>query len=87
MTVVEGGNLRVPNTLLYVDGKPDSVFSGSDNIYNITADADVNIGRRSSHEDRYLIGSIDDVRIYDRALSSEEMAWLAGRIESFDTSF
>jgi hypothetical protein len=87
LTVVEGGNLRVPNTLLYVDGQPDSIFSGSDNIYNLTADADVNIGRRASHEDRYLIGSIDDTRIYDRVLSPEEVAWFAGRIEPFDKPF
>jgi hypothetical protein len=87
LTVVEGGNLRVPNTILYLDGQPDSVFSGSDNIYNLTADADVNIGRRASHEDRYLIGSIDDVRIYDRVLSQEEIALLAGRIEPFDKPF
>ena len=87
LTVVEGGNLLVPNTLLYVDGQQDSVFAGSGNIYNLTADADVNIGRRSSHEDRYLAGSIDDVRIYDRVLSQEEIAWLAGRIEPFDKAF
>lgn len=87
LTVVEGGNLLVPNTLLYVDGQQDSVFSGSANIYNLTADADVNIGRRSSHEDRYLAGSIDDVRIYDRVLSPEEIAWLAGRVEPFDKAF
>jgi len=87
LTVVEGGNLRVPNTLLYVDGQPDSVFAGSDNIFNVTADADVNIGRRASHEDRYFIGSIDDVSIYDRVLSEEEVAWLAGRIAPFDKQF
>jgi len=87
LTVVEGGNLRVPNTLFYVDGQPDSVFSGSDNIFNVKADADVNIGRRSSHEDRYFIGSIDDVSIYDRVLSAEEVAWLAGRTVPFDKPF
>ncbi|MHC4299323.1 MAG: LamG domain-containing protein, partial [Planctomycetota bacterium] len=87
LTVVEGGNLRVPNTILYVDGHADSVFSGSDNIYNLTADADVNIGRRASHEDRPFAGSIDDVRIYDRVLSQEEIASLAGRTEPFDNPF
>jgi len=87
LTVVEGGNLRVPNTLLYVDGQQDSAFSGSNNIYNLTADADVNIGRRASHEDRYLIGSIDDVRIYNRVLTQEEIAWLSGRTKAFDKPF
>ena len=87
LTVVEGGNLRVPQTLLYVDGQEDTTFSGSDNIYNITADADVSIGRRASHEDRYFPGSIDEVRIYDRVLTEEEIAWLAGRTKPFDKPF
>jgi len=87
LTVVEGGNLRVPNNILYVDGQQDTVSSGSDNIYNITADADVNIGRRASHEDRYFIGSIDDARIYNRVLSKEEIVWLGGRTTPFDKPF
>jgi len=77
LTVVEGGNLRVPQNVLYVDGVEDTVFSGSDNIYNLTADADISIGRRASHGDRYFTGLIDDVRIYDYALSDTEVANIA----------
>jgi len=89
LTVVEGGNLRVPSTILYVDGQADTVLSGSgsDNIYNITADADVSIGRQAHNDVRYIIGSIDDVRIYDRVLTAEEVAWLAGRNQPFDMPF
>jgi len=87
LTVVEGGNLMVPNTILYVDGQQDTVSSGSGNIYNITADADVNIGRRASHEDQYFNGLIDDARIYNRVLSKEEIAWLADRITPCDKPF
>jgi hypothetical protein len=87
VTVVEGGNLRVPQTLLYIDGQADTTFSGSDNVYNVTADADVSIGRRASHDDRYFQGSIDEVRIYDRALTAEDVAWLAGRVNPFDKPF
>lgn len=87
LTVVEGGNLRVPQTMLYVDGLPDTVFSGSDNIYNLTADADVSIGRQAHDDTRYISGTIDDVRIYDRVLSQEEIAWLAGRTMPFDELF
>ncbi len=72
-TVVEGGNLRVPNCTLYVDGRKDTIFSGSDNIYNVTEDADVAIGRRADQGDRHFPGMIDDVRIYDRAMSREEI--------------
>ncbi len=39
------------------------------------------------HDDlaRYFPGSIDEVYVYDCALSHGEMAWLAGRTEPFDT--
>jgi len=87
LTVVEGGNLRVPQTMFYVDGMPDTVFSGSNNIYNLTADADVSIGRQAYNDGVYIIGSIDDVRIYNRVLIQEEVTWLAGRIEPFDKPF
>jgi hypothetical protein len=32
-------------------------------------------------------GMIDDFRLYDRELTEEEVAWLAGRTEPFDNSF
>lgn len=87
MVVAEGGNLLVPGTLLFVDGSQDSTFSGSGNIWNLTEDTDVNIGRRGTHDDRYFQGLIDDVRIYDRALSPAEVAGLAGKTIPYDVSF
>jgi len=56
-------------------------------VFNITAAEDVSIGRRPASNDRLFIGQIDDVRIYDRALTQEEVTWLAGRIEPFDKPF
>lgn len=87
LTVIEGANLRAPATLLYVDGQVDTLYSGNDNIYNLTEEAEVSIGRRASHNDRYLSGLIDDVRIYDKALSMEELLWLAGMTTPFDRPF
>jgi hypothetical protein len=84
LTVIEGGNLRDGQTTLYVDGMADSTFAGSVNIYNLSADASVSIGRRASHEDRHFPGSLDEVRIYSRTLSAEEMAWLGGRTAAFE---
>jgi hypothetical protein len=84
LTVQGGANLRGPQTMLYIDGQADGTFSGSDNVYNVTADADVSIGRRASHADRYFPGSLDEVRIYDRMLSAGEVAGLAGRTRPFD---
>ncbi len=80
LSVAAGANLRVPQNQLFVDGQADSFRAGgSNNVYNITADADVSIGQRASHGDRFFLGSIDEVRIYDRALSPAEIAGLAGR--------
>jgi hypothetical protein len=36
---------------------------------------------------RFFKGLIDDVRIYDRVLSAEEITWLAGRTIPFDKGF
>jgi len=54
---------------------------------NLTAGEDVSIGRRPASDDRYFMGLIDDVRIYDRVLSPEEISWLAGRRQPFDKPF
>jgi len=74
LVVTEGANLRVPATLLYVDGVEDTTFSGSDNTYNLTANVDVRIGMSGPQGGRYWPGSIDDVRIYDKVLTVEDIA-------------
>ncbi len=84
LVVQEGANLRVPNTTLYIDGLADGVNSGDDDLYNLTPGVDVSIGRRATSDDRYFPGSLDEVRIFDRALSAEEVAGLAGRTRPFD---
>ncbi len=87
MTVAQGANLEPPGTQLYVDGQKDT--QGADtvnaqNIWNLTEDADVGIGVRASHVDRFLAGLFDDVRIYDRELDAGEVALLAKRPKSYD---
>lgn len=84
LTVIEGADLRVPQTKLYIDGQADGTFSGSDNVFNLIAEADVSIGNRASHNDRFFPGALDEVRIYDRVLSTEEVAGLAGRVLPFN---
>ncbi|MEA3224864.1 MAG: LamG-like jellyroll fold domain-containing protein, partial [Planctomycetota bacterium] len=83
LVVTEGANLRVPNTLLYLDGAEDSTFSGSNNTYNLGNSTDVSIGRRATSNDRWFNGAIDDVRIYDRVLDANEVAELAIRPKSY----
>jgi len=71
LVVVDGANLRVPNTRLYVDGVEDTIFSGSNNAYNLGVGADVSIGRRADNGSRYWPGSLDEVYIFSRVLDAD----------------
>ncbi|MBL7152302.1 MAG: PD40 domain-containing protein [Phycisphaerae bacterium] len=68
--------------ILYVDGAFQNSTTHSVNVYaNDPMQWDLNIGRRpyaSATNWKYLEASIDEVRIYDRALSAAEIAELAG---------
>jgi len=83
LVVTEGANLRVPATRLFVDGVEDTVFSGSDNPYELTPGADVRIGMSGPQNGRYWPGDLDEVYIYSRVLTDDEVAALAMRPKSF----
>ncbi|MCP4451660.1 MAG: hypothetical protein GY809_09380, partial [Planctomycetes bacterium] len=87
LVVTEGANLRPENTRLYVDGSEDSTFSGDDDTYQLVAEHDVRIGMSGPQDGRYFPGALDEVRIYDRALSDAELLWLAGWTEAIDKPF
>lgn len=70
------GHTNVDDVKLYVDGAEETTSSSAATISTI-ADADVTIGVFAS-SDRYFNGLIDNVRIYNRALSETEIAALAG---------
>jgi len=71
---------------LYVDGQ--QVGLAADNTQFDQALSWITLGVLTRNQlMRYFPGAIDDVRIYDRALSQEEIAWLAGRTKAFDKPF
>jgi len=73
MTVPSNGTLG--DVTLYVDGEDDlGVANNPANLFNLGQTVDVSIGRRATSNDRYFNGIIDNVRIYDRELSAEEIA-------------
>lgn len=60
---------------IYIDGGPDISAARSGTISN--TDALVTIGTNGDHiASRYFTGLMDDVRIYDRALSADDVAQL-----------
>jgi len=74
----DGTNMRI-----YIDGVLDKEQAVSINTVLNVGRIGVNI--QSTGE--FFNGAIDEVRIYDRALTQEEIAWLAGRTQPFDKPF
>lgn len=60
---------------LYVDGVQDTTETAAGTIQYSNAGSQVNIGRNPAADAplRYLTGSVDDVRVYNRALSQTEI--------------
>ena len=85
VTIKENAVIDDPDATLYLNGLADNRQStGSPNPLDMAAGFDVTIGRRHSSGARWFLGSIDDVRIYDRTLSAGDVAGLAGRTQPFD---
>ncbi len=78
---------------LYVDGVQDGAPVSLPAGYDIsgTSQANAYIGAGWNYEtsvvQKYFIGVIDDVQIYDYALSDAEVAWLSGMTLPFDEPF
>ncbi|HUV63643.1 MAG TPA: LamG domain-containing protein, partial [Sedimentisphaerales bacterium] len=88
VTVQENATVSYPDVILYLDGMNDTrPTTDLDPVFNLTAAEDLRIGSRPASNDRFFQGQIDEVRIYDRALTQEEIAWLSGRTLPFDKPF
>jgi hypothetical protein len=75
VTVIDNATASSGDVTFYVDGEDDTMESTDPDGWDIVANAtlDVTIGWRPTQQDRPFIGSIDDVRIYDKVLTQEEV--------------
>ena len=87
VTVEANSTVSYPQVKLWLDGQDDTRPTTDPDAYDLTADQDVSIGRRPASDDRYFIGLIDELYIYDRVLSQAEIAGLAGMTQPFDKPF
>jgi hypothetical protein len=88
VALVVGPNAAIqqPDTVLYLDGKNDSQATTSTSTFDIVANVPVTIGQRRTSNDRAFLGRLDEVRIYDRVLTADEIAALAKRPRSYAPS-
>jgi Concanavalin A-like lectin/glucanases superfamily/F5/8 type C domain len=78
----------VTDIKLYVDGVQETISAELSKAINTAIDGTVRIGKSPwSGSTFFFEGLIDDVRIYDHALSPPEAASLAGRTQPFDKPF
>ncbi len=68
---------KVSNIKLYVDGELETIGGIADLTINTVADKKVRISRGIN--DRYFVGDIDEVRIWDKALNSTEIKELVAQ--------
>jgi len=90
--VLPAGQNNVNKVLLYVDGAPDGSSAVQGQSINTASSQEVRIGR--GHGNYYFPGPIDEVYLYNRALSAAEIATLytaldsvSGDMDMTDTDF
>lgn len=63
--------------LFYIDGELDPLTGSGPTEINTTTNNPVRIGTSNSFPGRALTGKMDEIRIYERALTADEIAALA----------
>ena len=69
----DDGSPDVSEILLYVDGVVDEILGGTGRLVNTASGIECRIAYDLNNTGRVYQGLIDDVRIYDRALSADEI--------------
>ena len=85
LTVAQDAASPLQASQLYLDGKNDSQTTADPDTFNITAVTDVTIGRRGTNSDRAFPGTLDEVRIYDRVLTADEIKAMVGTSEGLQS--
>ena len=73
VTLADNTAIASDGIKIYVDGVDDTITSSDSSSWAVISGEDFGIGIRVTHSDRYFIGSIDDVRFYDKVLTAEEV--------------
>ena len=76
VAVIDGASASSGDVTFYVNGQDDTQASTDPDTWNVTPNAtlDLTIGWRPTRSDRPFIGSIDDVVLYDKVLTPQDVA-------------
>jgi len=74
VTVIDGATPTYPGeVILYLDGEDDTMESDNTTPFDIVSNYPVTMAKRYNTSGRWYWGGIDDVRIYDKVLTQEEI--------------
>ena len=73
LTMMEGATVSYPDVKLWLDGVDDTRSGTDPDAFTIEPDDDMNIGRKGQNDSRHFVGMIDDVRLFDKELSADEI--------------
>ncbi len=73
VTIRENVTISYPEVKLYLDGVDDTIPTTDPDAFATVAGNDVRIGSRPSNNDRFFTGLVDDVRIFDKELTQQEI--------------
>jgi len=76
VTVIDGASASSGDVTFYVNGQDDTQAKTDPDTWHITPNAtlDLTIGWRPTNQDRPFIGSIDEVVLYNKVLTPEDVA-------------
>ncbi len=75
VVITYNGSSSASGVQIYIDGSLDNLTTVKDTL-NKTIQTEVDFRFGSRTDGNYFSGQIDDTRVYDKALSQEEITWL-----------
>lgn len=79
VVITYNGSSSASGVQIYIDGSLDNITTVKDTLNKtIQTEVDFRIGSRT--DGNYFSGQIDDTRVYDKALSQEEITWLSNYV-------
>ncbi len=73
VTIKSGATASYPAVKLYLDGVDDTIPTVDPDPFDTVAGNDARIGSRPSNNDRFFTGLIDEVRLFDKELTQQEI--------------
>jgi len=84
LTIAENATISYPEVKLWLDGRDDTRSGTDPDAFNLVAQNDVGIGIRVHNDQREFVGTLDDVRLYDKELTAGQISQILDPARAWD---